>query len=104
MGNHNVGRAMASGAELFWALKKDAPVTRGEALQALDALAIKWQGADAEFDDELMDGTSTPLGRLVAAAMGAKPEELSGEEDEETMACPWYDGPYQRFRERYKFC
>lgn len=103
MGNHDVGRAMASGAELFWSLKGAASVSQDEALKALDALAIKWHGADAEFDDELFDGVGTPLGRLVAVAFGATPEEAKGSESEDGSD-PWYDGPYQRFRARYRFC
>lgn len=102
MGNHDVGRALAGAAEGFWEGRKTA--TKEQALKFLDKVAERWRGADAEFDDELMDGETTALGRLVALAMGAKPEELSGEEDEETLACPWYDGPYTRFRARYEFC
>lgn len=103
MGNHDVGRAMASGAELFWQLKGDASPTKDEALKALDALAFRWRGADAEFDDELMDGTSSALGKLVALAFDATPEEAAAADDD-NGGNPWYDGPYQRFRDRYKFC
>lgn len=108
MGNHDVGRAMASAAEGFWAGNGDAPVTKEKALAVLDAAAKRWIGADAEFDDELI--SETPLSRLVAIAFDATPDEvadLRGEFDGgrvEDHGELWYDGPYKRFRQRYKFC
>lgn len=105
MGNHDVGRAMASAAEGFWAGNGDAPVAKEKALAVLDAAAKRWIGADAEFDDELHE--ETPLSRLVAIAFDATPEELAdlkGELPGDDCGEVWYDGPVTRFSERYKFC
>ena len=101
MGNHDIGRTMAAAAEVFWLMVPPEP-TKDQALAALEAAGEPFRGGDAEFDDELRDGVSTPLGRLVALAFDATPEELSrpGNEDEN----PWYDGPYSRFREHFDFC
>jgi hypothetical protein len=95
MGNHDVGRAMAAAAEGFWAGNGDAPVTKEKALAVLDAAASRFIGADAEFDDELIG--ETPLSRLVAIAFDATAEEFADLE-------LWYDGPYTRFSDRYRFC
>lgn len=108
MGNHDVGRAMASAAEGFWAGNGDTPVSKEKALAVLDASAKCWIGADAEFDDELIE--ETPLSRLVAIAFDATPDELAdlkGKREEgriEDRGELWYDGPYRRFTERYEFC
>lgn len=99
MGNHDVGRALAAAAEGFWDGRTTA--TKKQALSFLDKVAEPWRGADAEFDDELMDGTSTALGRLVALAFDATPAELADDPDGDS---PWYDGPYTRFSKRYDFC
>jgi hypothetical protein len=95
MGNHDVGRALAGAAEGFWDGREKA--TKEQALSFLDKVAERWRGADAEFDDELIDGTSTALGRLVALAFDASAAELSSWD-------AWCDGPYQKFRARYEFC
>ncbi|TLX17129.1 hypothetical protein [Rhizobium sp. MHM7A] len=111
MGNHDVGRGMAAAARAFWIGNGDAEVSPEKAMAALDAAAEDYIGADAEFDDE-MSGY-TPLSRLVAIAFEATPEELADlkgerevaeddEDDEEGLL--WYDGPYARFSDRYKFC
>jgi hypothetical protein len=98
---------MASAAKVFWKATGDRPVSKEDALSALDSAAEEYIGADAEFDDELM--TETPLSRLVAIAFEANPDEiadLKGEypcEDGDTGML-WYEGPERRFRERYKFC
>lgn len=108
MGNHAVGRAMAAAARGFWAGNGDAPVTKERALAVLDAAAEDFHGADAEFDDELIE--DTPLSRLVAIAFDATPDEiadLKGELDEgriEDAGELWYDGPYSKFSARYSFC
>lgn len=74
----------------------------------LDAAGEDYIGADAEFDDELT--TETPLSRLVAIAFDATPDEiadLKGELDEgrvEDSGELWYDGPYRRFSDHFKFC
>jgi hypothetical protein len=101
MGNHSVGRALAAAAEGFWEGRENA--TQEQALRFLDKVAEPWISADAEFDDELNDGESTALGRLVALAMGSTKEELNAEEGDDYTS-PWFDGPYQRFQNRYKFC
>lgn len=103
MGNHNVGRAMASAAKVFWlAQPENGPQpTKEKALEVLDAAAEDFYGSDAEFDDHLHP--ETPLGRLVAIAFEATPEELIDEEDE-NYNNPWYDGPESRLRQRYRFC
>jgi hypothetical protein len=107
MGNHNVGRAMSAAAKGFWAGNGDAEVSKDKALAVLDAAAEDFIGADAEFDDELSE--DTPLSRLVAIAFDATDDEkadLNGRypcEDGDTGML-WYEGPYQKFRTRYKFC
>lgn len=66
----------------------------------LRVVGERYRGADAEFDDELNDHT-TPLGRMVAIAFEATPEELEpGDEDEDR----WFDGPYKRFSSHFDFC
>lgn len=100
MGNHNVGEAFAAAAEVFWLVVEGSP-SKEITLKALEAVGNRCRGADAEFDDELIDGT-TPLGRMVAIAFDATPEELSTEEDVDVS--PWFDGPYMRFRQHFDFC
>lgn len=100
MGNHHVGRAMAAAAEVFWIAKKDSIVEPEHALEALDAAARDFHGADAEFDDEFR--SATPLARLVAVAFNASPAEIADRDS--GIGDRWYDGPYSRFQERYKFC
>lgn len=108
MGNHDVGRAMSAAARGFWAGNDDRAVSKDRALAVLDAAAEDYIGADAEFDEEL--STDSPLSRLVAIAFDATPEEiadLKGESEEgriEDGGELWYDGPYRRFADRYKFC
>lgn len=103
MGNHHVGRAMAVGAKVFWATNEDQIVSQQTALTILDIIAEDFIGSDAEFDDEA--NTDTPLTRLIAVAFDATPEELAdlyGETD--TDGELWYEGPYRKFSNRYKFC
>ncbi len=101
MGNHDVGRAFASSADVFWSMVPDGTTpTKEVVLRALEAVGERYRGADAEFDDELFDWT-TPLGRMVAIAFDATPEEMVFETDKE---CPWYDGPETRFRRHFNFC
>jgi len=107
LGNHAVGRGMAAAARAFWLAMNGEQPTKEQALAALDAAAKDYVGADAEFDDELNE--ETPLSRLVAIAFGATPAEvadLKGEYpcDDEDRGMLWYEGPYQRFRDRYEFC
>jgi hypothetical protein len=109
MGNHNVGRGMAAAARAFWVGNGEAEVTAEKALQALDAAAEDYIGADAEFDDEM--SMETPLTRLVAIAFGATDEEIADLKGERTIVDDhdyggrlWYDGPYEKFSDRYRFC
>ena len=111
MGNHDVGRGMATGARGFWIGNGDAEVSKEKALRAMDAIAEDYKGADAEFDDEL--STDTPLSRLLVIAFTHTPEMVSvivGDYDEEREEMSaddvwelWYDGPYAQFRDRYEF-
>lgn len=98
MGNHDVGRAFAAAADVFWITAGELP-GRDVTLKALEAVGNRYRGADAEFDDELLDHT-TPLGRMVAIAFDATPDEMR--EDDEGEA--WFDGPYMRFRNHFAFC
>ena len=100
MGNHDVGRSMANAAKVFWLVKGDAPVSKEEALAALNAAGEDYIGADAEFDDELY--AWTPLSRLVAIAFDATPDEIA--DLKETDGDLWYDGPVSRFNAHFKFC
>lgn len=103
MGNHDVGRAFAAAADVFWGMVPDGVVpSKAATLKSLEAVGNRYRGADAEFDDELFDST-TPLGRMVAIAFDAAPEELSPEEDAD-YNCPWYDGPITRFSKHFDFC
>ncbi len=89
---------MAAAAEVFWVTNETAPVTSEKALLVLDIAAKNFHGADAEFDDEFLG--STPLSRLVAIAFDATTEEIADRDGEGNL---WYEGPYQKFRARYKF-
>lgn len=101
MGNHDVGRALASAAKGFWAGNGDAPVTKERALAVLDAAAEEWRGADAEFDDHLFP--DEPLGKLVSVAFGpwTPEDEAKDAEDDGDHRYEKIDRP---FRDRYKFC
>jgi hypothetical protein len=99
MGNHNVGRAFASCADVFWGIIPEGTATQAQALKALETVGNRYRGADAEFDDELFD-QNTPLGQMVALAFDAKPEELEDYDDGEA----WYNGPITRFRQHFQFC
>ena len=98
MGNHNVGEAFAAAADVFWLAVQGSP-SKELTLKALEAVGNRCRGADAEFDDELHDGT-TPLGRMVAIAFDASPQELSADDDGDA----WFEGPYMRFRQHFDFC
>lgn len=107
MGNHDVGRAMASAAEVFWLAMGDTKPTKEQALAALDKMGERWRGADAEFDDELNE--ESDLSRLVAIAFDASPDEIADLNGEYPCAdgdvgMLWYAGPERRFRDRFEFC
>lgn len=93
---------MAASAEVFWAVAEDANVNKEQALKVLDIAAKEFIGADAEFDDEFY--SPTPLSRLVAIAFDATDAERSSLEDGDDDGDAFYEGPYTRFRSRYKFC
>lgn len=100
MGNHDVGRAFSAAADVFWSMVPEGRTpTRAVTLKALEKVGERYRGADAEFDDELIDHT-TSLGRMVAIAFDATPEELSGTIEDDI----WFDGPYMRFRTYFNFC
>lgn len=99
MGNHDVGQALASVAEVFWQMAGPAP-TKEQALAALETAGNRYRGADAEFDDHA--NPDEPLGRMIVLAFDAKPDELpDGTEDGWDR---WYEGPYSRFRKHFDFC
>lgn len=101
MGNHNIGRAFAGAAEVFWIMVPEGETpTKELTLRALEAVGEYYRRADAEFDDELIDWT-TPLGRMVAIAFDATTDEMQEETDD---ASPWRDGPERRFRKHFDFC
>jgi hypothetical protein len=103
MGNHDVGRAMASAAEVFWIASDgfESP-TQEKALAALDKAAERFRGADAEFDDEFHG--KTPLSEWVALAFGATPEQIASRDTNVDDGEAWYEGVYRKFRDRYEFC
>lgn len=104
MGNHDVGRGMAAAAKTFWIATKGQEVSRELALEALDAMAEDYRGADAEFDDELLE--ETDLSRLVLSAFGATDRArkyLTGDDLSEDAEADW-DVTYEQFRSRYEFC
>lgn len=102
MGNHDVGRAMAAAARAFWIATDGSEPDQATALEALDAAAEDFIGADAEFDDELFG--ETPLSKLVALAFDATPDEIKSRDTDHDDGMAWYEGPERRFRDRYKFC
>lgn len=104
MGNHDVGRSMAASAEVFWATMDavNAKPTKEQALSVLDIAAKNFHGADAEFDDEFFG--ETPLSKLVALAFDATPEEIDDRDNSTHEGELWYEGPYRRFSNRYRFC
>lgn len=102
MGNHDVGRAFAAIADVFWLMEPPGGPSKATTLAALEAAGERYRGADAEFDDELFDQT-TALGRMVALAFDAQPNELVGN-DAEDDGDAWYDGPVTRFRKHFDLC
>ena|ERR1700734_261472 len=101
MGNHDVGRAFTSGADLFWAaVTPETTPSKDLTLRCLDAIGERYRGADAEFDDSLFD-EKTPLGRMVAIAFDMTSDEAGSETDDFEA---WFMGPCRRFRDRYGFC
>lgn len=101
MGNHDVGRTMATAAEVYWRAVGERVPTQEEALAVLDLVGAQYQGADAEFDDELSQPSA--LSRLVAIAFSATEVEVKSLTDEED-GDHWYSGPYTRFRNHFRFC
>ena len=77
MGNHDVGRAFSAAADVFWIVCGEGEEPAKEmTLRALEAVGEYFQSSmDAEFDDALYTHT-TPLGRMVAIAFDAMPDEM----------------------------
>lgn len=101
MGNHSVGRAMASAAKVFYLAIGDRIPTHDEALACLDMAAEQYIGADAEFDDELYE--DTPLRRLVTIAFDATPAEIAARDAPASARDDgWYE-VIERFSKRYRF-
>ena len=96
MGNHDVGRSMAAGANALQGLIDLSD--RDAARIALDKLAEPYRGADAEFDDHLNPGE--PLFDLVNAAYGAA---WNGKTDYDDWYEDWYDQVWTKVSERYGF-
>jgi hypothetical protein len=107
---------MGRAANAWWLMHQDVP-TQAEALAALDMICEPYRGRDAEFESEdpkkpghihpdydYYTDPIGPMGRLIAIAFAATERELLLEDEADEFACPWYDGPYTRFKERYKFC
>lgn len=102
MGNHDVGRAMHSAAQGYWAGRGEQPApSQEEALRVLDDAAEVWRGADAEFDD--YDFPDEPLGRLIAIAFGGW-DKADHDTDDESAGEHWYEDRIRPFRNRYQFC
>lgn len=114
MGDHAIGVRMGLIAVAWWTMRKNRKPTKAQALKALDTICMPYRGRDAEFEAIDPDNPSKihrvyneytdpngPLGRLIAIAFDAQPYEMYivGNDDE----CPWLDGPYMRFANRYKF-
>jgi hypothetical protein len=104
MGNHDVGQAFAAAADLFWCVIPEGTTPSKElTLKALEAVGERFRGSDAEFDDEMADHT-TPLGRMVAIAFDATPEEMTDEESDGEYGEAWYNGPLSRFSAYFELC
>ena len=117
MGDHQIGRAMGIAAEAYlrgFHKRKGQVITQKQALSTLDLICSRYAGRDAEFESEdpnnpghihpdYSDYTNPngPLGQLIAIAFNATEEEKILEDEETT---PWYDGPYTKFKDRYRFC
>ena len=114
MGDHIIGRAMGQAALLYWARRGDRPPpSKEEAMSALDKICGPYRNRDAEFESEDPDrpgrihpayGRYTdpngPLGKLIAIAFDATPNEMLPNTDDE---CPWLEGPERRFDKHYRF-
>ncbi len=112
MGNNLVGLAMGRAARVYWGTRGQQLLpTQVEALAVLDEICSPYKGADAEFeaddpknpdrinpDYDRFTDPEGPLGKLIAIAFEATPEEM----ELETEA--WDNGPKTRFDKRYRFC
>lgn len=97
MGNSVVARAFSGIAEMFWQLvPAEPPPGKDVVLRALDAIGKRFSGADADSGDDWHDPSSS-LGRMVAIAFDATPDEIASEDGD-----AWFDGPLKRFRARYR--
>lgn len=95
MGTVVVADAFDAVAEVFWSrTPPDRPPGRQAALRALDALGKRAHGIDVNTEDAMRDPGS-PIGRLIAIAFEATPEEVMD------IDGAWCEGPVSRFRDRY---
>ena len=117
MDEDDVGKAMGVAATAWWAARESAPdPTKEEALAALDLICKPWAKRDVEFEaedpeeagqvhPEFGDWTDpingAPLGRLIIIAFDATSEQIEQFANDEVE--PWYEGPYEMFRQRYEF-
>lgn len=115
MGDHRIGQAMGNAADLWWHGRRTSPdPSQYEALDVLDVICKPYRNRDAEFEAvdpnnptsihplyDFYTDPDGPLGRLIAIAFAAKPEELWIGDD---TSSPWMEGPYTKFIKRYGFC
>lgn len=100
MGNHSVGRAMASAAEIYFRCKSPSHITtKEEALEILELAGRPWQNTDAEFGDFLHG--ETPIAQLVGIAFDATPAEIADRRTGDGEL--WYEGPITKFRAHFNF-
>lgn len=123
MGNHTAGTAMGLTADGLLARR-----TSESALELLDTICKPYTGCDAEFESvDPNDPTCShpdypyftdpagPLGRLIIEAFDDSGTDWLAEQRaliEKDASCEewdeyserWYEGPYGRFQERYRFC
>ena len=119
MGNHHAGRAMGHAANAVLRTKKR--FTKAQALKVLDDICKPWKGCDAEFEAEdpkrpnythpeygQYTDPQAALGKLIAIALGKPDHDYVQEFERELEASgedsSWFDGPYEKFRKRYRFC
>lgn len=91
------------------------------ALDLLDTICEPYRGCDAEFEAEDPDRSGRvhpiynnytdplgPLGKLIIEAFGPFPERCEAEDHDhdgqDAYWVAWYDGPHQKFKDRYGFC
>ena len=114
MGNHSAGRAMGKTTALL--LKSS---DRLPALDILDVVCEPYRQCDAEFEAEDPERPGRihpdytrytdphgPMGMLILEVWGEDGEEYMESVEGVDYQVPseaWYEGPYQKFRDRYDF-